>query len=225
MFEDIVEKIQANKVIAGLMGLLILVVISCFLLLGNPSKNAQEEILPSWSGQSESLSSAAISSEKTTVESDIASSRTITVDIKGAVKKPGVYELPSDSRVNDAILLAGGVTAEADRQSVNFAQKLNDEAVVYVASQGENISVVAANKAVASTAEAVGAGDSSDKVNLNTATLADLQTISGIGQKRAQDILDYRDGNGGFKSVDDLSNVSGIGEKTLEKLREEVTVD
>lgn len=225
MFEDIVEKIQANKVIAGLIGLLILVVIFCFFLLGNPSKSTQEELLPSWSGQSESLSSAAISSEKTTVDSDIASSQTITVDIKGAVKKPGVYELPSDSRVNDAILLAGGVTAEADRQSVNFAQKLNDEAVVYVASQGENISVVTANKAVASTAEAVGVGDTSDKVNLNTATLADLQTISGIGQKRAQDILDYRDSNGGFKSVDDLSNVSGIGEKTLEKLREEVTVD
>lgn len=223
MFEDIVEKIQANKVIAGLMGLLIFVVISCFFLLGNPSKSTQEELLPSWSGQSESLSSAAISSEKTTVESDIASSRTITVDIKGAVKKPGVYELPSDSRVNDAILLAGGVTAEADRQSVNFAQKLNDEAVVYVASQGENISVVATNTRVTSRVET--AGDSSDKVNLNTATLADLQTISGIGQKRAQDILDYRDSNGGFKSVDDLSNVSGIGEKTLEKLREEVTVD
>lgn len=223
MFEDIVEKIQANKVIAGLIGLLILVVIPCFFLLGNPSKSTQEELLPSWSGQSESLSSAAISSEKTTVESDIASSRTITVDIKGAVKKPGVYELPSDSRVNDAILLAGGVTAEADRQSVNFAQKLNDEAVVYVAIQGENISVVATNTTVTSRVET--AGDSSDKVNLNTATLADLQTISGIGQKRAQDILDYRDSNGGFKSVDDLSNVSGIGEKTLEKLREEVTVD
>ncbi|WP_218653517.1 helix-hairpin-helix domain-containing protein [Streptococcus pluranimalium] len=223
MFEDIVEKIQANKVIVGLIGLLILVVISCFFLLGNPSKSTQEELLPSWSGQSESLSSAAISSEKNTVESDIASSRTITVDIKGAVKKPGVYELPSDSRVNDAILLAGGVTAEADRQSVNFAQKLNDEAVVYVASQGENISVVATNTTVTSRVET--AGDSSDKVNLNTATLADLQTISGIGQKRAQDILDYRDSNGGFKSVDDLSNVSGIGEKTLEKLREEVTVD
>ncbi|MFU2206437.1 helix-hairpin-helix domain-containing protein [Streptococcus pluranimalium] len=223
MFEDIVEKIQANKVIAGLIGLLILVVISCFFLLGNPSKNAQEELLPSWSGQSESLSSAAISSEKATVESDITSSRTITVDIKGAVKKPGVYDLPSDSRVNDAILLAGGVTAEADRQSVNFAQKLNDEAVVYVARQGENISVVATNTTVTSRVET--AGDSSDKVNLNTATLSDLQTISGIGQKRAQDILDYRDSNGGFKSVDDLSNVSGIGEKTLEKLREEVTVD
>lgn len=223
MFEDIVEKIQANKVIAGLMGLLILVVISCFFLLGNPSKSTQEELLPSWSGQSESLSSATISSEKTTVESDIASSRIITVDIKGAVKKPGVYDLPSDSRVNDAILLAGGVTEQADRQSVNFAQKLNDEAVVYVASQGENISVVATNTTVTSRVET--AGDSSDKVNLNTATLADLQTISGIGQKRAQDILDYRDSNGGFKSVDDLSNVSGIGEKTLEKLREEVTVD
>ncbi len=83
MFEDIVEKIQANKVIAGLIGLLILVVIFCFFLLGNPSKSTQEELLPSWSGQSESLSSAAISSEKTTVESDIASSRPLRSILKG----------------------------------------------------------------------------------------------------------------------------------------------
>lgn len=70
-----------------------------------------------------------------------------------------------------------------------------------------------------------GQGDGSAQINLNTATTEELQTISGIGAKRAQDIIDYRDANGGFSSVGDLKNVSGIGEKTLEKLKSEVTVD
>lgn len=67
--------------------------------------------------------------------------------------------------------------------------------------------------------------NSKGKINLNKADLSSLQTISGVGAKRAQDILDYRDSQGGFKTIDDLKNVSGIGEKTLEKLRQDVTID
>ncbi|MDY4761656.1 helix-hairpin-helix domain-containing protein [Streptococcus thoraltensis] len=223
MFEDILEKIRTNKVIVGLGGLVALLFVVCLFLLVNPSKKAQEELLPSWSGQSENFRSTAMSSEKSSQEEKSQSSDMITIDVKGAVKNPGVYDLPTGSRVNDAILLAGGLKEEADRKSVNFAQKLSDEAVIYVASQGENISVITSSAAPSNATDF--SEGSADKVNLNKATLADLQTISGIGQKRAQDILDYRDSNGGFKSVDDLSNVSGIGEKTLEKLREEVTVD
>lgn len=157
---------------------------------------------------------------KTSEAKEDSTSLYITVDIKGAVQKPGVYELPSNSRVNDAINLAGGVSEQADRQSVNFAQKLSDEAVIYVATVGEQLSVV--NQASAKPDDP---SKATEKVNLNKATLADLQTISGIGQKRAQDILDYRDSNGGFQSVDELSNVSGIGDKTLERIRKEVSVD
>ncbi|WP_193434015.1 helix-hairpin-helix domain-containing protein, partial [Streptococcus suis] len=92
--------------------------------------------------------------------------------------------------------------------------KLSDEAVVYVASKGENISVVASSNP--SSAMSQNQDDKQGLVNLNTATEAELQTISGVGAKRAADIIAYREANGGFKSIDDLNNVSGIGDKTLE---------
>ena len=101
---------------------------------------------------------------------------------------------------------------------MNLAQKLSDEAVVYVAKHGENVSVITSPSATSASA-------TSDKVKLNTATLSDLQTITGIGAKRAQDIIDYRDANGGFKSLEDLKNVSGIGDKTFDKIKEELSLD
>ena len=146
----------------------------------------------------------------------------IMVDVKGAVRQAGVYELPVGSRVYDAVQKAGGMTDEANSQSVNLAQKLEDESIVYVAKNGEEIAPVAS----ASAGTTSGEKQSKDgKVNLNTATEAELQTISGIGQKRAQDIIAYREEKGKFQSVDELKNVSGIGQKTLEKLKEHVTVD
>lgn len=162
-----------------------------------------------------------------TSEPETSSSKTdLVVDVKGAVNKEGVYRLAADSRVTDAIKAAGGLTAQADKKSINLAQKISDEEVIYVANQGEDISVISTPSPSSATTDASGSKEeTTEKINLNTATLADLQTISGIGQKRAQDIIDYRDNNGGFKSVDDLTNVSGIGEKTLEKLKSEVSVD
>ncbi|HEO1222747.1 TPA: helix-hairpin-helix domain-containing protein [Streptococcus agalactiae] len=148
-------------------------------------------------------------------------SNQVTVDVKGAVNHPDVYSLPSQSRVTDAIKRAGGLSNLADSKSVNLAQKLQDETVIYVAQKGEKITVVEEEKANNIATQ----GNSKGKINLNKADLSSLQTISGVGAKRAQDILDYRDSQGGFKTIDDLKNVSGIGEKTLEKLRQDVTID
>ncbi|QHO93103.1 helix-hairpin-helix domain-containing protein [Streptococcus agalactiae] len=148
-------------------------------------------------------------------------SNQVTVDVKGAVNHPGVYSLPSQSRVTDAIKRAGGLSNLADSKSVNLAQKLQDETVVYVAQKGEKITVVEEEKENNIATQ----GNSKGKINLNKADLSSLQTISGVGAKRGQDILDYRDSQGGFKTIDDLKNVSGIGEKTLEKLRQDVTID
>ena len=141
----------------------------------------------------------------------------ITVDVKGAVKTPGIYDLPVGSRINDAVQKAGGLTDNADNKSINLAQKISDEALVYVPTKEEATSQATQSNASNS--------KENKKVNLNKASLEELKQVKGLGAKRAQDIIDHRESNGKFKSVDELKKVSGIGAKTIEKLKEYVTVD
>ena len=143
----------------------------------------------------------------------------ITVDVKGAVKSPGIYDLPVGSRVHDAVQKAGGLTEEADSKSLNLAQKISDEALVYVPTKGEE---AASQQAASGTTPST---SKDKKVNLNKASLEELKQVKGLGGKRAQDIIDHREANGKFKSVDELKKVSGIGAKTIEKLKDYVTVD
>ena len=141
----------------------------------------------------------------------------ITVDVKCAVKSPGIYDLPIGSRINDAVQKAGGLTDNADSKSINLAQRISDEALVYVPTKEEATS----QEMPSSTSNS----KENKKVNLNKASLEELKQVKGLGAKRAQDIIDHRESNGKFKSVDELKKVSGIGAKTLEKLKEYVTVD
>ncbi|HEM4138363.1 TPA: helix-hairpin-helix domain-containing protein [Streptococcus suis] len=190
-----------------------------FLIFSQPAKSDQTGLTDF--PQTEQASSSSESVEETSTEVSEELSQLV-IDVKGAVEKPGLYTLEAGARVNDAVEAAGGLTSQADPKSVNLAQKLSDEAVVYVASKDENISVVASTTASSAMSQEE---KSTSQVNLNTATEADLQTISGIGAKRATDIIAYREANGGFKSVDDLNNVSGIGDKTMESIRPYVTVE
>lgn len=219
MIENVLEKIKQYKL--ALVIALIGVVIAGFMMLQREQK--QENNIQQLMEQTSYSSSSTTEKSKQRSENDQGDKNEgmVTVDVKGAVKKPGVYQLKSRSRVQDALLKAGGMTDEADLKSINQAQKLVDEAVVYVAKVGENVVDVTTNTNASTSTSQAKAG----LVNINTATEADFQTISGIGQKRAQDIIAYREANGKFKSVDDLKNVTGIGAKTLEKLKEYVTVD
>ena len=219
MIENVLEKIKQYKL--ALVIALIGVVIAGFMMLQREQK--QENNIQQLMEQTSYSSSSKTEKSKQRSENDQGDKNEgmVTVDVKGAVKKPGVYQLKSSSRVYDALLKAGGMTDEADLKSINQAKKLVDEAVVYVAKVGENVVDVTTNTNASTATSQAKAG----LVNLNTATEADFQTISGIGQKRAQDIIAYREANGKFKSVDDLKNVTGIGAKTLEKLKEYVTVD
>ena len=221
MIEEIKEKLLENKTLVAMLGTILVMLIG-FFAWSNVTKttaDAQND-LPALSTTFSASSS--VSDLKTEPSSSQTETQKVFVDIKGAVKNEGVYELSNGRRVTDVVKLAGGFTEDADKKSVNLAEKVTDESMIYVARVGENVAPATTNSQVNGSAQQE---ESSDKINLNTATLAELQTISGIGAKRAQDIIDYRDANGGFSSVDDLANVSGIGEKTLEKLKSEVTVD
>lgn len=148
------------------------------------------------------------------------------VHVLGEVEQPGVYELAAESRVVDAVSVAGGFTERADTGSMNLARKLTDGEQVYVTAVGET-RPPAADAPVdggPGAGSGAGGGSSGGPVNLNTATAAELETLPRIGPAMAQRILDYRTANGPFTSVDELTDVPGIGEATLDGLRELVTV-
>ena len=215
--EELIEKIKEYKiiVICAIFGM----VLGGFFLLKpvaqTPAKesNLQTEVTTvSKDSASEKEEKSQKSEAEEVVEKDL-----ITVDVKGAVKSPGIYDLPVGSRINDAVQKAGGLTDNADSKSINLAQKISDEALVYVPTKEEATSQEAHSNA-SNTKE-------NKKVNLNKASLEELKQVKGLGAKRAQDIIDHRESNGKFKSVDELKKVSGIGAKTIEKLKEYVTVD
>lgn len=158
-------------------------------------------------------------------ESEVSSQTKVVLyaDIKGAVKEPGVYEVTENMRVTDLIQVAGGVLKEADPNQVNFSQLVTDQAVIYIPKKGEEVPVALTENQSTSKQEGV-ASKSEGKVNLNTATKEELESVSGIGEKKAEAILAFREENGSFKTVEDLSNVSGIGVKTVDRLKEGLTV-
>lgn len=144
------------------------------------------------------------------------------VDIKGAVKYPGVYELTSENRIIDVIEMAGGYTKEADAQFINHAQKLQDEMAIFVPTIGEMVEDIQPESFISvNTSNHL----SEDVVNINLASEAELATLPGVGPSKARAIISYRDENGRFQTIEDLKNVSGIGDKTFEKLKEFISVN
>lgn len=146
------------------------------------------------------------------------------VDVDGAVASPGVYRLKEGARVSQAIDAAGGLSAEADVTGLNRASKVADGQKIYVPKVGEQQAVTAGGGADGGAVVTSGANDAAGLVNINTASAAELQTLSGIGPSMAQSIIDERTKNGPFASVDDLMRVSGIGEKKLAKIKDCICV-
>lgn len=151
---------------------------------------------------------------------DAQPSQQLVVHVSGAVDAPGVVSLPSGSRVDDALEAAGGATAEADLSSINLARPLEDGEQIHVPVPGEEPPQPAAGPA----GDAVSGTGSTGSIDLNTASAAELEELPGVGPAIAQRILEHREKNGPFTSVDGLLEVSGIGPATLEKIRERATV-
>ena len=139
----------------------------------------------------------------------------IFVDIKGEVKNPGVYQMKAGDRVKDALEAAGGLTEEADSQKVNLAKRLEDQMVIVVSKVGEEAEEIPAG---ATSKEATKEG----KVNINTATVEELKTLKGVGEKKAEAIIEYRKKNGSFQTKEDLMKVRGIGKKLFESFQERI---
>jgi competence protein ComEA len=143
------------------------------------------------------------------------STATIVVHVAGAVRHPGVYRLREGTRVDGAIRHAGGPTGTANLDALNLAATLSDGRQVLVPSRAP-----APSGATTATAPAEGAGL---PVNINSATVEELDALDGIGPTTAQKIVDYREAHGGFSAVDELDQVDGIGPARLASLRDQVT--
>jgi len=163
-------------------------------------------------------------------ENDMESNKkTIFVDVAGAVERPGVYELDSKARINDALIAAGGLAENADRafvsKSINLASVVKDGAKIYIKEIG-NQQPATSNQMPDSrsqTSEVRGLSTNQEKININTASQSELEKLPGVGPATAEKIISYRQNNP-FSSIEDLMKVPGIGEKTFEKMKEMISV-
>lgn len=164
------------------------------------------------------------------------------VDIKGAIKNPGVYQLDSNLTVNDVIKVAGGLTKDADTSVINLAKKITDEMVIiiYTKEEVKNSNIVDTvikvvekdcicpniqNDGCLNTEikDNINNSENSGLININTATIDELMSISGIGESKAKNIIKYRDEVGKFKSIEDIKNVDGIGDSLYATLKIYIT--
>lgn len=170
------------------------------------------------------------------------------VDIKGAVKKPGVYQVNEENIINDVINLAGGLLDKAYVENINLSKKVQDELVIYVYTKDEikknnlqenqtcssnnyiitectenKVSIITSNENNENN-ENNNSSVSSSLININIASIEELTTLPGIGESKAQNIINYREENGYFKTIDEIKNVNGIGESTFDQLKKYITV-
>ena len=161
------------------------------------------------------------------------------VDIKGQVNNPGIYSLTENSRVVDVIEKAGGLTENADTSVINLSKKISDEMVIIIYSREEVLDFEKTKEKEQIVQEKCEQKDenslinnacitktttNNSKVSINTASKEELMTLSGIGEKKAIDIISYREQNGPFNSVEDLLNIPGIGENLLATIKEDITL-
>lgn len=162
------------------------------------------------------------------------------VDIKGQVINPGIYSLKANSRVIDVIVAAGGLTEFADTSVINLSKKIKDEMVIIVYSreevmdfhktkeiekQVEELCIQKDEESLKNDACITTDNNSTPtgKISINTATMEELMTLTGIGEAKAKDIISYREKNGPFKTIEDIKNVSGIGDSLFAKIKENIT--
>ncbi|EKQ55129.1 MULTISPECIES: helix-hairpin-helix domain-containing protein [unclassified Clostridium] len=146
--------------------------------------------------------------------------KNIVVEIKGEVKKPDVYILNEDSIIKDLIEQAGGLTENADVSNINRAKKLQNHELIYIANKNEKAVESQSSEPNTTNTNLNSQNNINKKVNINSATLEELKTLNGIGDSKAESIIEYREKNGNFKSIEEIKNVNGIGEKMFEKIKE-----
>ena len=215
------RKIKTWQLVVGVCGI-ILLGIAVFLLVTQQEKEDKELLI-----ETSSTTEVTVDTKKEQDQAnDESKSAKIYVDISGAVKQPGVYQLSEGARLFDLLKQAGGLTEDAAIQTVNQAMIIQDQQkiIILTQNQAESLDTEGINNGHLEEKSAEKSPKDAEKLNINQADLTQLQQLSGIGEKKAQAIIDYRNENGSFKTIEDLAKVTGIGEKTVEKLRDSITI-
>ena len=204
-------------------------VMSCFLMLCGCGESGTVYYVADSGFQSGKSVSSANNGDNSvgsiSAEESSGKPKTLFVYVCGEVSRPGVYELPENSRVYQALDAAGGMTEAADRKMINQAELLSDGQQITVYSVEETSAPGFSGTAagIPSGTQQPGSGNSG-KININTAGKEELMKLSGIGESRAEDIIRYREEHGKFSSAEDIQNVSGIGEKSFQKIKDQIEV-
>lgn len=225
-----IQELLKDKKKVGIFAILIIVLIAFgFLYLESGfkelKKNDTESIFIDDTENTEVLNNNVKNSDINTNNQEVtvpAKNKNIIVEIKGEVKKPDVYTLNEDAIVKELIEAAGGLTENADLSNINRAKKLQNHELVYISNKNdtnkENLNSSLGSESNVSKSK----GISNSIVNINNATLEELKTLNGIGDSKAKSIIEYREKNGGFKSIEDIKNVTGIGDKMFEMIKEQI---
>ncbi|WP_334352407.1 helix-hairpin-helix domain-containing protein [Companilactobacillus sp. HBUAS56257] len=196
--EKVYQLFQKNKIL--ILGCLVALIFGGYFLWNRKPVN------------NEPVRTQVLADKKSASKEEIKSAeKTIVVDVQGAVKKPGVYHLKDRTIVLDALQMAGGTKNDADLRQINQAKRLKDQMQIYVPSKNEK------KATVSGTSE-------KEAVNINSASVDDFKKVTGVGPKKAEKIIAFREQHGDFKDLNDLKKVSGFGEKTIEKLKDQLTV-
>lgn len=221
-----------------LIALIFIIIIVIYLLIPSPTKTVKS------SPKLEKKTN--IKKEKINITTEKVKQKTVKVDIKGYVANPNVYEVEENSRVIDVINIAGGLIEGANTELINLSQKVKDEMTIIIYSNvqindyrnskkeivyvevekcPDKINDACINKQENSSKETktdeIG---TNEKISINSADEIELTKISGIGESKAKDIIEYRKTNGPFKQIDDIKNVKGIGEALFEKIKDNIIV-
>ena len=204
---DLIKKYLKRKIILLIMFLgIVIILLGCFFY----AKKDSDEI----------IAEDILIDNQNTIQESVKNTNIIKVHVAGCVQSQGIIELEEGSRIADAIDKVGGLTANASTKNVNLAYVLQDGEKIYIPSLAEE---QIADEEIQIISSASGSNDNG-KVNINKASITELQKISGIGESTAKKIIEYRNTNGKFKSIEDLKNIQGIGDKKYDSIKEEVTV-
>ena len=204
---DLIKKYLKRKIILLIIFLgIVIILLGCFFY----AKKDSDEI----------IAEDILIDNQNTIQESVKNTNTIKVHVAGCVQSQGIIELEEGSRIADAIDKVGGLTANASTKNVNLAYVLQDGEKIYIPSLAEE---QIADEEIQIISSASGSNDNG-KVNINKASITELQKISGIGESTAKKIIEYRNTNGKFKSIEDLKNIQGIGDKKYDSIKEEVTV-